>query len=175
MYLISHKFKNHQIQKDTKILVIGSFNPDVPQNKADFFYSRSRNYLWQLLPKCFNIDSLKQSSISEKLSFMKKHKIDFIDLISEIGVVNNQKVNYYDICIDSQVTKWNDIVSLIKKHQKINKVCLTRKTLNGIPNMKTKILRIEKFCIANKIKFRLLTTPARFYSDSKQIEWNSFF
>ena len=37
MVTIKHKFIAHQIQPDTKTLIIGTFNPDSPDNEADFF------------------------------------------------------------------------------------------------------------------------------------------
>lgn len=37
MTLVKHKFRDHQIQADTEILIIGTFNPDAAKNNADFF------------------------------------------------------------------------------------------------------------------------------------------
>ena len=60
METVYHKFKDHKIQDDTQLLVIGTFNPDVKGNSADFFYGRPRNYLWKLLPLCFGYENLKE-------------------------------------------------------------------------------------------------------------------
>ena len=89
--IIEHKFKDHKINNHTQILIIGTFNPDVFKNEATFFYGRSRNFLWNLLPKAFNEKSLKGKDIKFKLSFMNDHKIDFVDLISEIRVERGQR------------------------------------------------------------------------------------
>ena len=47
---INHKFINHKIQEDTKVLIIGTFHPETSSG-SDFFYGRSRNFLWRLLSK----------------------------------------------------------------------------------------------------------------------------
>lgn len=46
--LIKHKFGEHKINPETEILVIGTFNPETPENKTAFFYGRQRNFLWTL-------------------------------------------------------------------------------------------------------------------------------
>ena len=174
MVTIKHKFIAHQIQPDTKTLIIGTFNPDSPDNEADFFYGRSRNYLWQLLPGCFDLASLKGKSKEDKVKFIKEFKIDFIDLIREVEVPDDQTDNYYDSFIDSRVSKWSNIIQLLHKHPTIKKVAITRKTFSGIPNMKIKILDIMDHCNINDINFRMLFTPARFYSMKKQKIWNDY-
>jgi len=69
---IKHKFSGHKIQKDTEILIIGTFNPDTEGNDAEFFYGRSRNYLWKILPLCIGNEDLKGKPFDEKLRFIKK-------------------------------------------------------------------------------------------------------
>lgn len=175
MKTVYHKFRNHSIQLDTKILVIGTFNPDVLGNKAEFFYGRSRNYLWTLLPMCFGIDDLKGKSTEEKLAFIHKMKIDFVDLIDSVQIEAGQEENYDDQYIDSRVTDWNNVIELIKKHPSIQEVVFTRRTFAGIHQIKTRILEIETFCQKNGIKFTFLVTPARFYSPAKLNEWKNCF
>jgi hypothetical protein len=34
---VGHKFRGHQIDPHTKILIIGTFNPNTLRNNADFF------------------------------------------------------------------------------------------------------------------------------------------
>jgi G:T/U-mismatch repair DNA glycosylase len=174
MVKIKHKFENHIIQKDTRILIVGTFNPDSSENEAEFFYGRSRNFLWQLLPACFDEQSIKNTSVEEKLKFIQKYRIDFVDLIREVHVPSDESNNYFDSFIDRRITKWNEAVDLIVKHPSIQKVAITRKTFSGIPNMKTKILDVKDYCIKNRIAFRMLLTPARFYSEKKQKEWKEF-
>jgi hypothetical protein len=88
MIKIPHRFLDHQIDPETETLIIGTFNPETANNEAEFFYGRSRNYLWRLLPLAFGEKNLKEHTKQEKLEFIKKHHIDFIDLIEEIEVEN---------------------------------------------------------------------------------------
>ncbi len=174
MRTIKHRFLDHQINPKTEILILGTFNPDTEKNEADFFYGRSRNYLWKLLPTAFQESDLKKASKQEKLSFIEQEKIDFIDLIAEIEVEEGQEANYNDDFIDNKVTKWQNIKSEIEKLQNLKKICFTRKIFKGIPNMKNQIEIIQEYCFKNGIYFKPLTTPARFYNEEKQIEWTKF-
>jgi G:T/U-mismatch repair DNA glycosylase len=174
MSTIKHRFLEHKINPETEILILGTFNPDTEKNEADFFYGRSRNYLWKLLPTAFQKTDLKKASKQEKLSFIKQERIDFIDLIAEIEVEKGQETNYNDDFIDSRVIKWQDIISETRKLNKLKKILLTRKTFTGIPNMKNQIEIIQDYCFKNGIYFKALLTPARFYNESKQTEWTNF-
>ena len=173
MATIGHRFRNHKINPLTETLVIGTFNPDTVKNIADFFYGRQRNFLWTLIPKAFGETSLKGKSKEEKLEFIAKHKIDFIDLILEVNV--DEVENYDDSYIDNKVTEWRKVIGEIKNLPNIRRVCLTRKSFSDIPNMKIEIDNIKRYCEKSKIDFQYLTTPARFYRADKQEEWTKFF
>jgi len=173
MVRIKHRFINHRIHPKTQTLVIGTFNPDTEENCADFFYGRPRNFLWTLIPTSFNEASLKGKRYSEKLDFIDRHKIDFIDLISQVEV--EEVANYEDIYLDNKVYQWTNIISEIDKLSSLKSVCFTRKSFRAIPNIKAKIEAIQSYCEAKNITFQFLTTPARFYRLSKQTEWSTFF
>ena len=174
MSTIKHRFLDHQINPETEILILGTFNPDTEKNDADFFYGRNRNYLWKLLPTAFKKTDLKKASKQEKLSFVKQERIDFIDLISEVEVEEGQEANYDDKFIDSRVIKWQNIIEEIGKLSNLKKILLTRKTFTGIPKMKIQIETIQDYCFKNRIYFKALSTPARFYNETKQTEWTNF-
>ena len=173
MTKIIHRFINHNLNPATETLVIGTFNPETKDNKANFFYSRPRNFLWTIIPTIFNETSLKGNTLEEKLKFIEKYKIDFIDLISEVDV--NEVTNYNDGYLDSNVTVWRDVISEISKLKNLKRVCFTRKSFGDIPRMKMKIDEIKNYCEVINITFQFLITPARFYSQSKQSDWNMFF
>ena len=172
MTIIKHRFRNHEINQETETLIIGTFNPDTPENVADFFYSRQRNFLWTLVPKAFGDESLKGKTREEKISYVKKRNIDFIDLISEVDV--DESSNYDDNYLDSRVTTWRNVIVEIEQLKKLNKVCFSRKSFSGIPIMKERIESIRLCCEQWGIHFEYLTTPARFYREDKQDEWTRF-
>ncbi len=173
MTTIKHRFINHEINLKTEILIVGTFNPDTEKNEAEFFYSRPRNFLWTLIPAAFGKDSLKEKSKDEKLEFIRQHKIDFIDLISEVKV--DEVANYDDSYLDKKVKEWKCIIPELDKLSNLKKVCLTRKSFGDIPNMKIRIDSIKNYCENRKLIFQFLTTPARFYNQNKQVEWSNFF
>lgn len=174
MLTVQHRFLDHQINPETETLIIGTFNPETTDNDADFFYGRSRNYLWRLLPTAFGETDLKGASKQEKLEFIEKYKIGLIDLIEEIQVDAGQEANYYDGYIDSKVTHWRSIIAVIDNLPSLKRVCFTRKTFSDIPNMKKQLDAIRQYCENKGIPFKALTTPARFYRKDKQNEWTDF-
>jgi G:T/U-mismatch repair DNA glycosylase len=176
MTAIRHRFLEHKINPETETLVIGTFNPDTTDNKADFFYGRGRNYLWRFLSSAFGSDDLKIKSKNEKLDFIHKYKIDFIDLISEAQLDSNAK--YDDIYLDSRVIKWREIIVELENLKNIKRVCFTRKSFDKIPEIKYRIETIQKYCEKNNIPFKYLTTPARppkYYGTENQKDWTNFF
>jgi len=174
MITVQHKFLAHQINPATETLLIGTFNPDAVDNNAEFFYGRSRNYLWQLLPSAFGETDLKGESKQEKIQFIGKYKIDLIDLIEEIQVDSGQEANYDDSYIDSKVIRWRNVMEVIDNLSNLKRVCFTRKTFLDIPHMKSQIDSIKKQCDDKGISFKALITPARFYNINKQSEWTDF-
>jgi hypothetical protein len=50
---ILNRFRDHPIRPGTKILMVGTFHPDIDKG-ADFFCSGKDNLLWKILPvlKC---------------------------------------------------------------------------------------------------------------------------
>lgn len=174
MGTLKHRFSDYEISQETETLIVGTFNPETEGNGAEFFYGRSRNYLWRLLPTAYQEKDLKQADKQEKLAFIKKRKIDFIDLILQIEVENGQEANYLDRYIDSRKIEWRDIISEIKKLKSLKRVCFTRKTFSGIPNMKKRVDALQEYCYKNDILFKAITTPARYYREDKQAEWTNF-
>lgn len=174
MKTLKHRFSDHNINLRTETLIIGTFNPETEGNEAEFFYGRSRNFLWRLLPTAFHEKDLKQADKLEKLAFIERRKIDFIDLILQIEVDNGQETNYLDSYIDSRKIEWRDVISEIEKLKSLKRVCFTRKTYSGIPNMQKRIVAIQEYCEKKDILFKAMTTPARYYREDKQAEWSNF-
>jgi len=82
--------------------------------------------------------------------------------------------DYSDEYIDDKVSKWNNIICIIKDNS-IKEVYFTRKTFANIKNIKNKILDIEKYCNENNINFSYLNTPARYENNEKSKNWRKAF
>lgn len=165
----------YTINPETETLVLGTFNPETEANISDFFYGRHRNHLWTLIPSAFGEASLKGKSKAEKITFIEKYKIDFMDLIIAVDVDEDQVANYNDSYINKRVSEWKDVISVIKTLPKLKRICLTRKSFGDIPNIKYRINKIKDFCDTCQISFHFLTTPARAYRADKQEEWSNYF
>ena len=173
MTKIRHQLLNYQISPKTETLIIGTFNPDAEKNTANFFYGRPHNFLWTLIPAAFGEASLKNKSKAEKLVFIEKYTIDFIDLISEVDV--DEVTNYDDIYLDNKVTEWRDVIAEMENLPNLKKVGLTRKSFGSIPNLKRRIDNIKTYCEQHGIQFQFLKTPSRLCNQAKQQEWTDFF
>lgn len=172
MPLLSHKFEDHIIDPKTEILIIGTFNPNIPEG-PDFFYGRPRNFLWQLLPQSYGLPSLKQAGLQAKKDFMREYHIDFADLIGSVNVEAGQEDNVADIYIDGKAQTWKQISQIIDGLPNLSAVFLTRKTFNGIPKITGKIREIQRQVRDRGLYFACLKTPARYAGEAKQHYWIS--
>lgn len=173
--IVKHKFLDLYPLQGKKIVIIGTFNPDVPCNKAEFFYGRVQSHFWTLLPKVFDKESLK-GNVQKQKEFLELYDIELSDLILSV------ELNEEDICSygDDKLTNVrlyntdNIIKSLAKG--KTKEVYFTRKTFyKSVENIKKEIYKIKEYCEQNSIKFRFLPTPARFYNEKKLEEWRECF
>jgi G:T/U-mismatch repair DNA glycosylase len=172
---VKHKFLDKYPIKGKKILIIGTFNPDVECNDAKFFYGRSKNYFWDLLPKVFGYKSLKKESVGEKIAFLEKYEIELTDLICEVELLEEDICNYSDENLKKDIV-WNteNIIKILRKGN-TKEVYFTRKTFNCIKNIEKEIKKIENFCKKHNIKFEYLPTPARYINEKKLNEWREKF
>lgn len=167
--------ESHKVNPNTEILIVGTFNPETPENIADFFYGRERNFLWRLLPSSFQHQDLKGADKQRKQEFIAANNIDFVDLITAVEVEEGKEAEYSDAYIDQHVTEWTDVIGLIKSLKKLKKVVVTRKTFSDVPNIKKCVDQIRDHCATHNIAFECLPTPARFYNQGKQETWTKAF
>lgn len=170
MPIIQHKFPDYKPHPKTEILILGTFTPDVP-NAPDFFYGRPRNFLWHLLPQSYNLPPLKDEPLSSKQDFMAKHNIDFADMILSLNLPDELEAEAEDDTADAYVLAWNNLISVVDALHNLKAVYFTRKTFNGLPNIKAQIAPLAQHCRQKGIRFCKLETPARHYSDSKLQQW----
>jgi G:T/U-mismatch repair DNA glycosylase len=170
MPVIMHKFRDHQVSAQTEIFMLGTFNPDIPTG-PNFFYGRQRNFFWHLLPQCWDLSSLKIEPMVSKQQFMTAYKTDFADIIHSLDIPEGMEDNVDDDFIDWHVSEWKDIIGLVNSLPNLKAIYFTRKTFNGIPNMRVQITLIANYCRERSIRFCKLETPVRFYNESKQQLW----
>ena len=87
-----HKFYSYlQLQRLTdfepEIIIIGTFNPELPKdNYSEWFYGRTdNNYFWDLLPKMFGDEGLRNRAHTDWKKYCKRKKIALTDLLSGIN------------------------------------------------------------------------------------------
>jgi hypothetical protein len=169
--MIKHICADHVVDARTETLIIGTFNPNVSTNTADFFYGRPKNALWTFLAKAYDVEDLKRKSKAEKLNFMRTRHIDFVDLISEIGEAPRL---YEDRLLDRQTNiVWNDVVATIAELKFLKRVCVSRKRFADVPNIGKKVAEIQTYLAGRPILFRCLHTPARAHVRGWP-EWSEF-
>jgi G:T/U-mismatch repair DNA glycosylase len=174
--LIKHKFLDKYPIEGKKILIIGTFNPDTICNPAKFFYGRSKNYFWTLLPKTLKQESLQKSSPEERIAFLQRNQIELTDLVYSAILTEDEIGDYSDATLDKNIKDWNtDNIKKALEKGETKCVFFTRKTFSGVPNIKKRIMEIEDFCKKRQIKFCLLPTPARFTNRTKMTEWEENF
>lgn len=170
MPIITNKFQSHVPAAGTEILILGTFTHDHPHS-GDFFFGRPRNFLWYLLPVCYKQPPLKDAALKDKQAFMAKYKIDFADVIRSLDVEWGEEEVSEDDFIDSHAHEYTDLVALADLLPNLKAVYFTRKTFNGIPNVKQQVSNLAKHCAEKQIRFCKLDTPARHFSDEKQKQW----
>jgi G:T/U-mismatch repair DNA glycosylase len=172
--IVEHRLSGHRICPRTETLIIGTFNPDTPRNKAEFFYSTGRNYLWRLLPVAFGEKSLQQSNVADKIEFIRAKRIDFIDLIASVEVKSGREGVRNDVYLGSKVRSWTDVIREIDRLSELRRVCFTRKTFHKIPEIKSRIAAVSEKLRERTIELKYIVSPARYYSRDKQKEWTEF-
>lgn len=173
--IIKHKFLNLYPLQGKKILIIGTFNPDVICNDAEFFYGRVKNFFWRLLPEVFGEKSLK-GDVKKQKEFIKEHDIELSDLILSVEMRKEDICSYGDdkLIHVIEYNTHNIIKSLSIGATK--EVYFTRKSFDkSVKNIRDEIYKIKIFCEDNSIKFGFLPTPSRFYSQKKLEEWRAVF
>ncbi len=131
-----------------EVLIIGTFNPDIPNNPADFFYGR--NYFWRIFENLSNNNNalngrrilangiIRAPNIGRIFELCTQFKLSFADLIQSVnGVVNNYEDNLLDGYVGGglAVNNVNEIAKYICENKSIKHVYFTRKYANEVQNI----------------------------------------
>jgi len=176
---IRHAFLDHRMDPETEIVILGTFNPGpVKYAKNVFFYSSGHNQLWQLLPAAFGEGNLRESGVEERKAFMKRHHVDFIDIIAEVQVDRGNDTRD-DRYLDIRVTEWNDVIAQLENLRKLRAVLATRKAPDAsVKNISQRMMDVRTYCKDRGVIFESLFTPspaARVSIESKQVLWDEVF
>lgn len=182
----THKFLEYlnlnKLDFEPSTLIVGTFNPAIEGNKADWFYGRTdKNYFWEVLPRLFGEASLINANPTEWKAFCKRHKIAITDLIASIDDANvsdpehAQKILTYSDKTIAETFKQHtsvDILNLLTENPSFKNVYLTR----GISTTfwKKQWQPIERYSVQNSLHHQTLLTPSgyAFYQQAKYNKLN---
>lgn len=160
---------------ETKTLIIGTFNPESkwhPNNAAQYYYGRTRNYFWKILPNFSGKAAIPHHDVAAQIDFLKANQIGVTDLLIRIkdADINNQEhVARIRTVLDDKIELFNEfewntshIIHYIKSND-IKAVYFTKlgniSLLHAKPNtFEAQVRDIEKACkVLNIPSFRLHT------------------
>lgn len=119
-----------------EILFLGTYNPEIRTNLADFFYGR--NYFWPALKNIFSENPIylvgerlaydpHNPSLNEIFQICRQLKLTFTDLVGSI--FENQDNNHLIVIANKEYVEYNDIIynpisdgdlSILNGIQKVN-------------------------------------------------------
>lgn len=180
-----HKFKKYltlnKLDFEPTTLIVGTFNPKIEGNKAEWFYGRFDNNFWDVLPRIYNKNSMRCSTPKDWKVFCKEHHIAITDLIESIedADMNNEihraKLKTYSdksISTSFQDHSFVDIVKLLELHPTIKHIYLTRGI--GETFWKRAWRPIQNYARINNLDVVNLITPSgyAFYQQGKYNKLN---
>jgi len=186
----SHRFLNELIPDwEIEYLFVGTFNPewDSPNgNNANYFYGRSTNDFWYILPQVFGGKNLMDKRFQKETlkDYLKNKKIGLTDIVERIdnvdfNIAQHKKdvFSFQDKEIEKYKIVFNDeIINLINRNT-LRGIFFTRK-VNNNSVLCQKWLEIRKYCEdKGVVRVAELVTPSRGYHsngytrDRKLQEW----
>lgn len=87
-------------QKDSRVLILGSF-PSVVSRKKNFYYANTQNRFWKVMAAVFD------EEISDRKDFCLRHRIALWDVIASCHIHGSSDASITDV-------KVNDIAGLIQ-------------------------------------------------------------
>lgn len=180
-----HKFKKYltleKLDFEPKILIIGTFNPEIEGNTAKWFYGRFDNNFWDVLPRIYKKNSMRCSTPNDWKLFCKENQIAITDLITSIedadlnDEIHRAKLRTYSdksIAEGFHNHRFTDVVSLLVKNPTINQVYLTRGI--GETFWKKAWRPVRNYALGNNLQLGNLITPSgyAFYQQGKYNKLN---
>lgn len=166
-----HKFAHHltlaALDFEPTTLIVGTFNPALPNNSAEWFYGRTQhNHFWDVLPRLYNQPTLLHESPAQWQHFCHEHRIAMTDMLHTIVDADLSQAEHVAILSsysDSEITKhffdFNtvNIVRLLRTHPSIQRVYITRTPDTFWKHL---LYPVKKYCEAYQIRLQPLLTPS---------------
>lgn len=114
--MLLHPFEPSSIDKDSKILILGSF-PSVASREMGFYYAHPQNRFWKVLGALFSDESVyakftklnkeeRQQHIKMQKAFLQSHSIVLWDIVYSCKITGSSDSSLKNIT-------FNDIFSLL--------------------------------------------------------------
>lgn len=144
-----HKFINdlqlQYVDWEVNTLFIGTFNPgweSCDNNYAQWFYGRvQRNKFWCILPACHNQPALINGNRGIWIDFCSEHRIAITDIVEKLANADefnpghrNLICNFKDEYLNQFGVVLNNIPAILEANPAINRICITRATMNAVLN-----------------------------------------
>ncbi len=168
----NHKFQNELnlelIDYEPTTLIVGTFEPALPINTAEWFYGRTdRNCFWNILPRIYGEASLSEAAPSDWKQFCRNKQIAFTDAISVIDDAepgNPEHVKILASFSDQAIVHhfddfgFNNIVQLLRKIPGIRNVYFTRGVTEAF--WRHQWTPVMQYCNTNNLHERRLLHPS---------------
>ncbi|WP_448104614.1 hypothetical protein [Pedobacter panaciterrae] len=136
----THKFFGHRSHLqgvsgllpnwEVKTLIIGTFNPELKWhegNKAEYYYGRTANYFWSILPCFAGLKAIAHNDVNTQLTFLQQNQIGVTDLLISIDDADSAEPSHKDrivTVLDKEIERFHDftwntdpIIDFIRDHQ----------------------------------------------------------
>lgn len=182
-----HKFYGHEFHQncefgllpnwEAKTLIIGTFNPSNifhPDNTAQYYYGRSKNLFWDILPFFAGEVSIDKSNSQIQKLFLENNRIALTDLLISIDDAesnNSEHKSRIQTVKDKEIEKFNSFTwntEFILKYIEANKIEAVYFTFLSNPSARNPDVNtfekqtrvIEQYCREKKIFTSRLFTPS---------------
>ena len=171
---VNWNLKNlNSVLEKSNTLILGSFNPNNPNENTDFYYGRNTNHFWKSISRNLKLpENHFTKNLQNKIDCMDKYQFFFCDMIDSIelkcdnNVILNQYINehiytnYSDIELfrvrpyvfrNNEIFKkvnYNDLIIEVLEQNKISRV------IHTLGNS-----RINKNALANPLNNNLGFNP----------------
>jgi hypoxanthine-DNA glycosylase len=142
------------VDGNCKVLILGSF--PVPRNGQKQYYANPKNQFWTILGAVCDCDFVNRTYNEKKNLLLKNH----IALWDFIETCERKKLGSADN--DLLPRTFNDIISLIKNHPDIKKICINFKS---IPSKQSEFRKKydEILELGHKINVVYIPSPSTLY------------